>query len=99
MKLIVGITGGIGSGKSAVTDRLEIHGSTGVDADKVARVVVEPGQPALAAIAQHFGAGILQPDGTLDRAALRKIVFEDSSARQWLEGLPTQPSAMKLVGS
>ena len=97
MKLIVGITGGIGSGKSAVTDRLEIHGITVVDADKVARVVVEPGQPALAAIAQHFGAGILQPDGTLNRAALRKIVFEDSSARQWLEGI-THPAIRNEIG-
>jgi dephospho-CoA kinase len=91
MTWVVGITGGIGSGKSAVTDRLETHGISVVDADKVARVVVEPGQPALAAIAQHFGADILKPDGTLDRPALRKIVFEDDNARQWLEGV-THPA-------
>lgn len=91
MTWVVGITGGIGSGKSAVTDRLETHGISVVDADKVARVVVEPGQPALVAIAQHFGADILKPDGTLDRPALRKIVFEDDNARQWLEGV-THPA-------
>ena len=97
MTWVVGITGGIGSGKSAVTDRLETHGITVVDADKVARVVVEPGRPALAAIAQHFGADILQPDGTLDRAALRKIVFKDNSARQWLEGV-THPAIRDEIG-
>jgi len=91
MKWVVGITGGIGSGKSAVTDRLETHGITVVDADKVARMVVEPGQPALAAIAQHFGTGVLQQNGTLNRLALRKIVFEDAQARQWLEGV-THPA-------
>lgn len=97
MTLVVGITGGIGSGKSAVTDRLESHGITVVDADKVARVVVEPGQPALAAIAQHFGPAILLPDGTLNRPALRKIVFEDSEARQWLEGV-THPAIRDEIG-
>jgi len=91
MTWVVGITGGIGSGKSAVTDRLETHGITVVDADKVARVVVEPGQPALAAIAEHFGPSVLQQDGTLNRPALRKIVFEDPEARKWLEGV-THPA-------
>lgn len=87
MTLVVGITGGIGSGKSAVTRRLEQHGITVVDADVAARIVVEPGRPALAAIAAHFGAGILQADGTLDRAALRARVFLDESERRWLEQL------------
>ncbi|MCB1706908.1 MAG: dephospho-CoA kinase [Halioglobus sp.] len=87
MTLVVGITGGIGSGKSAVTQRLEQHGITVVDADIVARIVVEPGRPALAAIAEHFGADILQADGTLDRAALRSRVFADASERRWLEQL------------
>ncbi len=87
MTLVVGITGGIGSGKSAVTRRFEQHGITVVDADVVARVIVAPGTPALAAIAAHFGTSILQPDGTLDRAALRSRVFSDDAARGWLERL------------
>ena len=87
MNLIIGITGGIGSGKSAVTDRFAQLGITVVDADLAARVVVEPGRPALLAIAEHFGADILQGDGSLDRAALRRIVFADPAQRQWLEQL------------
>ena len=86
-QFVVGITGGIGSGKSAVTDYLEIKGITVVDADKVARVVVEPGTSGLAAIAEHFGGDILLPDGTLDRAALRKIVFDNPDERKVLEGI------------
>ena len=86
-QLVVGITGGIGSGKSAVTDYLETKGITVVDADKVARVVVEPGTSGLAAIAEHFGRDILLPDGTLDRAALRKIVFDEPDERKVLEGI------------
>ena len=87
MTLVVGITGGIGSGKSAVTDRFEQHGITVVDADKAARVIVEPGRPALQSIAEHFGEDILLPDGALDRAALRAKVFADESERHWLEQL------------
>lgn len=86
-KLIVGITGGIGSGKTAVTDRFAQHGIVVVDADLAARKVVEPGSPALAAIAKHFGQNILTTEGELDRAALRKIVFAEPAERQWLEGL------------
>jgi dephospho-CoA kinase len=87
MSLVVGITGGIGSGKSAVTRCFEAHGITVVDADVVARVIVEPGTPALAAIAAHFGAGILTADGALDRPALRRRVFADAAQRRWLERL------------
>ncbi len=87
MTLIVGITGGIGSGKSAVTARFEALGITVVDADLAARVVVESGRPALAAIAEHFGADLIQSDGTLDRAALRALVFADKEQRLWLEQL------------
>ena len=87
MPLVVGVTGGIGSGKSAVTRLFEQRGVTVVDADAVARVVVEPGRPALAAIADHFGADILLEDGSLDRAALRRRVFADESERVWLERL------------
>ena len=87
MSLVVGITGGIGSGKSAVTARFESLGINVIDADLAARVIVEPGRPALAGIADHFGKDILQVDGTLDRAALRRRVFTDSQERQWLEQL------------
>jgi len=83
----VGITGGIGSGKSAVTRCFEQRGITVVDADVVARLIVEPGTPALAAIATHFGNAILQPDGSLDRAALRNRVFSNDDERRWLEQL------------
>lgn len=85
--MIVGVTGGIGSGKSAVTERFERLGVTVVDADQAARVVVEPGRPALAAIAERHGSGILLADGSLDRAALRRIVFADPAQREWLEQL------------
>ena len=86
-RYVVGITGGIGSGKSAVTDYLETKGITVVDADKVARVVVEPGTSGLAAIAEHFGSDILLPEGSLDRAALRKVVFDNADERKVLEGI------------
>jgi dephospho-CoA kinase len=87
MSLVVGVTGGIGSGKSEVTRRFESLGIKVVDADLAARVIVEPGGSALAAIAEHFGAGIIMADGTLDRAALRQKVFADDSERHWLERL------------
>ena len=87
MALIIGITGGIGSGKSAVTERFEQLGITVVDADLAARVIVEAGKPALSEIAAHFGQDILQADGTLDRAALRQRVFADDNERRWLEQL------------
>jgi len=98
MNFVVGITGGIGSGKSAVTAHLENLGIDVVDADLAARVVVEPGQPALKAIAEHFGSDILQQDGQLDRAALRKIVFEDPEARTWLESV-THPAIRQEIES
>jgi dephospho-CoA kinase len=82
---VVGITGGIGSGKSAVTDHLATLGITVVDADKVARVVVEPGTSGLAAITEHFGSDVLLANGGLDRAALRKIVFDNHNERKVLE--------------
>ena len=98
MNFVVGITGGIGSGKSAVTSRLEQHGITVVDADVVAREVVEPGTPVLAAIAEHFGEHILQPNGALDRAALRKIVFENPAEREWLESV-THPAIREAIAA
>jgi dephospho-CoA kinase len=87
VKFVVGVTGGIGSGKSAVTRLFEQYGITVVDADIVARIIVEPGRPALATIAEHYGKDIIQPDGFLDRAALRALVFSDDAERHWLERL------------
>jgi len=87
MGLVVGLTGGIGSGKSAVTRCFERRGITVVDADLAARVVVEPGRSALEAIAHHFGPEVIRQDGSLDRAALRALVFSDEDERRWLERL------------
>lgn len=84
---VVGLTGGIGSGKSTVARLFGALGVHWVDADDVAREVVEPGTPALEKIAEHFGQGILLPDGGLDRAELRRIVFEAPEERAWLEAL------------
>lgn len=84
---ILGLTGGIGSGKSAAAQCFVDLGVHLVDADHAARWVVEPGRPALAQIAEHFGAGVLQADGTLNRSALRELIFEDPQQRVWLESL------------
>lgn len=85
--LIIGLTGGIGSGKTAASDIFESLGVNVVDADIVAREVVEPGKPALSKIAKHFGKDILQDDGHLDRALLRSIIFSQPSEKEWLENL------------
>ncbi|AMS15973.1 dephospho-CoA kinase [Pseudomonas chlororaphis] len=84
---ILGLTGGIGSGKSAAAQHFIDLGIHVVDADHAARWVVEPGRPALARIAEHFGDSLLQADGQLDRAALRKLIFEVPQQRLWLEAL------------
>jgi dephospho-CoA kinase len=84
---VVGITGGIGSGKSAVSDRFKRLGIKVVDADIASREVVKPDQPALSAIREHFGAKVIQADGTLDRAQLRALVFANPDERKWLERL------------
>ncbi len=86
-EFIVAITGGIGSGKSAVGDRFESLGVRVVDMDVASRVVVEPGRPALAQIAERFGEGMLNADGTLDRRALREHIFANKDERMWLNGL------------
>lgn len=88
---IIGLTGGIASGKTSVAALLERLGAAVVDADLLAREVVEPGEPALSAIAAAFGEGVLKEDGTLDRAALGEIVFGDPAARRTLEGI-THPA-------
>ena len=84
---VVGLTGGIGSGKTAVSDRFAALGIAIVDADVASRVVVEPGRPALVDIAEHFGAEVIDAGGALDRAALRTRVFSDPNERRWLEQL------------
>ncbi len=84
---VVGVTGGIGSGKSAVTDFLANLGITIIDADIAARKVVERGQPALQEIAKHFGSQILLKDGQLDRKELRNIIFAEVTEKTWLEQL------------
>jgi dephospho-CoA kinase len=76
--LRVGLTGGIGAGKSEVSRRLVARGVVLIDGDAIAREVVRPGTPGLAAIAREFGAGVLLPDGTLDRPKLGRIVFGDA---------------------
>lgn len=85
--LIIGITGGIGSGKTAATDTFAAVGITVVDADLVSRQVVQPGKPALNAIAGHFGNDILLDDGNLNRNALRELIFREPASKQWLEKL------------
>jgi dephospho-CoA kinase len=95
--LRVGVTGGIGSGKSALTALLEARGIPVVDADIAARRVVEPGSEALAAIIDRYGAErVRRDDGSLDRAALRRIVFDDPEERRWLETL-THPRIGRLI--
>jgi dephospho-CoA kinase len=83
--LRVGITGGIGSGKTALTDWLADKGIVIVDADLASRIIVAPGQPALREITDTFGSQYLQHDGQLDRAALRALVFSDEDKRRQLE--------------
>ena len=85
--LIIGLTGGIGSGKSTVAEAFRQLGIETVDADQASRAVVEPGMPALLAIAEQFGSQIIQADGSLDRAALRQIIFADPDQKLWLESL------------
>ena len=84
---ILGLTGGIGSGKSAVAEQFGRLGVHWVDADHAARWVVEPGKPALQRIVEHFGDAVLTPTGELNRAALRAQVFGNADERKWLEQL------------
>ena len=85
--MIVGLTGGIATGKSTVTQMLRDLGAKVIDADVWARKIVEPGQPALAEIVEVFGASVLEPDGRLNRAALAAIVFRDSQLRERLNAI------------
>lgn len=83
----VALTGGIASGKTTVANLFAAHGIPLVDSDLIAREVVEPGQPALAAVADAFGSDVLGPDGRLDRRRLRDIIFSDPTARARLEAI------------
>ena len=87
MTYVVGLTGGIGSGKSTIAELFAELGVPIIDADLVARQVVEKGSPLLAEIVAHFGPEILLEDGALDRAALREKVFNHESEKQWLNQL------------
>ena len=85
--LRIGLTGGIGAGKSEVSRRLESYGAVVIDADLLARQVVAPGTPGLAQVVEAFGEGVLGPDGSLDRERLGEIVFADASLRGKLNGI------------
>lgn len=87
MRLIIGLTGGIGSGKSTVAKEFIDLGIEVIDADKVAREVVEPGQPALTQIELYFGKEVVGINGELDRAKLRNIIFNSEIKKQWLNDL------------
>jgi dephospho-CoA kinase len=91
---VIALTGGIASGKSTVSARLAEHGAVIVDADKLAREVVEPGQPALEQIVAEFGQAVLEPDGSLNRPALGAIVFSDDAARHRLNEI-THPAVWR----
>lgn len=95
--LIIGVTGGIGSGKTAATDEFSRLGIEVIDADIAARKVVEKGQPALLEIHNRFGPEILLPNGELDRAELRKIIFKNPEQRKWLENLTHPLIRNKIV--
>lgn len=85
--LVVGLTGGIGSGKSVVTRLFAEHGAAIIDTDIIARDLTQKDSPALASIIKHFGQEILLSDGNLDRAKLRKLIFSNPQERLWLERL------------
>jgi dephospho-CoA kinase len=95
--VLVGLSGGIGAGKSAVASRLAEHGAIVVDGDKLAREVVAPGSEGLAEVVAEFGHGVLSADGSLDRPALGKIVFADAGARRRLEEITHPRIRMRTV--
>ena len=96
--LRVGLTGGIGSGKSEVSRRLAAHGAVIIDADVAARAVVAPGTPGLARVAEAFGTGVLGPDGALDRERLGAIVFSDPASRARLNAI-VHPLVREWMGA
>lgn len=92
---LIGLTGGIASGKSTVARRLYEHGAIHLDADQLARRVVEPGKPAFRAVVEAFGDDVVRADGSLDRARLGEIVFHDEQARAKLNGI-VHPAVREL---
>jgi dephospho-CoA kinase len=92
----IGLTGGIACGKSTVSAMLASRGAILIDADRIAREVVEPGSPALSQVAERFGQAVIQADGSLDRKKLGELVFTDSAARKDLENL-LHPSIRALM--
>lgn len=95
--LLVGLTGGIATGKSTVSAMFQALGCEVIDADRLAREVVEPGEPAYREIVREFGAEVVQADGTLDRKRLGGIVFRDARRRKRLEALTHPPIRARLV--
>lgn len=93
---LIGLTGGIASGKSTIARRLAEHGAVHLDADQIARDAVAAGTPALAQIAETFGPGVIAPDGSLDRPALGAIVFADAEALARLNAI-VHPAVLKLT--
>jgi dephospho-CoA kinase len=96
--LLIGLTGGIASGKSTVSGILQELGAKIIDTDQLARQVVAPGQPAYREIVAAFGRRVLQPDGSLDRRALGRIVFNDAAARERLNAI-THPRIRELAAA
>lgn len=94
--LVLGLTGGIGSGKSTVSALLEAKGAAVVDADRIAKELQQPGQPVFEAMVEAFGAGIVADDGTLDRQAVADIVFHDEEALKQLNGI-THPAIGRRI--
>jgi dephospho-CoA kinase len=97
--LAVGLTGGIGSGKSAVADLLVERGAVLIDADQVARDVVAPGGPAYQPLIDRFGQGILAPDGTIDRAALAAVAFADEATRLELNAITHPAIGLAMIAA
>lgn len=94
---LIGVTGGIATGKSTVDRLLAAHGASVIDADELAREAVRPGEPALDAVAARFGREVLLPNGNLDRGRLGEVVFADPEARRDLERI-THPRINELMG-
>lgn len=94
--ILVGLTGGLGAGKSTAAGMLADRGAVVIDADHLARRAVEPGTPGLARIAEAFGAEALRPDGTMDREAVARAVFADQEKRRTLEGI-VHPEVFRLL--
>ena len=96
--IVIGLTGGIGSGKSAVAARLVEHGAVLIDADEIAREVVEPGRPAYARVAERFGEGVVTAGGRLDREAIASIVFNDPDSLADLNAIVHPEVGAEIAG-